>query len=81
LADKKNHFDNSRAFFAPKCDMSNPETVGAIIIEKGAVPLGSTSLAYTAFDGTESIAKDLMLRIIVCGRGFHLIRVATDLTF
>lgn len=81
LADKKNHFDESRDFFAPKCDMSNPDTVGTIIIEKGAVPLGSTSLAYTAFDGTESIAKDLTLRVIVCGRGFHLIRVATDLTF
>jgi hypothetical protein len=81
LADKKNHFDNSYAFFAPKCDMSNPDTVGAIIIEKGAVPIGATSLAYTAFDGTESLAKDLTLRVIVCGRGFHLIRVATDLTF
>ncbi len=81
LADKKNHFDNSRAFFATKCDMSNPETVGTIIIEKGAVPLGANSLAYTAFDGTENLAKDLTLRVIVCGRGFHLIRVATDLTF
>ncbi len=81
MLDKKNHFDNSRDFFAPKCDMSNPDTVGTIIIEKGAVPLGSTSLAYTAFDGTESIAKDLTLRVIVCGRGFHLIKVATDLTF
>lgn len=81
LANKKNHFDESRDFFAPKCDMSNPDTVGTIIIERGAVPLGSTSLAYTAFDGTENIAKDLTLRVIVCGRGFHLIRVATDLTF
>lgn len=81
LADKKNHFDNSRDFFAPKCDMSNPDTVGTIIIEKGAVPLGSTSLTYTAFDGTESLAKDLTLRVVVCGRGFHLIKVATDLTF
>jgi len=81
LADKKNHFDNSRDFFAPKCDMGNPDTVGTIIIERGAVPLGSTSLAYIALDGTESIAKDLMLRVIVCGRGFHLIKVATDLTF
>ena len=78
---KKNHFENTRDFFAPKCDMSNPETVGTIIIERGAVPLGSTSLAYSAFDGTESIAKDLTVRVIVCGRGFHLIKVATELTF
>lgn len=81
FADKKNHFENSRDFFAPKCDMSNPDTVGTIIIEKGAVPLGSTSLAYTAFDGSESLAKDLTLRVIVCGRGFHLIKVASELTF
>jgi hypothetical protein len=81
LADKKNHFDNSRDFFAPKCDMGKPDTVGTIIIERGAVPIGSTSLAYSALDGTESIAKDLTLRVIVCGRGFHLIKVATDLIF
>ena len=61
--------------------MSNPDTIGTIILEKGAVPLGSTSLAYSAFDGSESLAKDLTLRVIVCGRGFHLIKVATELTF
>ena len=81
FAGKKNRFETSRDFFAPKCDMSNPNTVGTIILERGAVPLGSNTLAYTAFDGSESIAKDLTLRVIVCGRGFHLIKVATDLTF
>ena len=81
FANKKNHFENGRDFFAAKCDMSNPDTVGTIIVERGSVPLGSTALTYTAFDGTESIAKDLTLRVIVCGRGFHLIKVATDLTF
>lgn len=81
FAGKKNRFETSRDFFAAKCDMGNPETVGTIILEKGAIPLGSTSLAYTAFDGSESLAKDLTLRVIVCGRGFHLIKVATELTF
>jgi hypothetical protein len=61
--------------------MGKPDTVGTIIIERGAVPIGSTSLAYSALDGMESIAKDMTLRVIVCGRGFHLIKVATDLTF
>ena len=81
FAGKTSAFESSRDFFAPKCDMTNPDTVGTIIIERGAVPLGSTSLTYAALDGTESIAKDMMLRVIVCGRGFHLIKVATDLTF
>ncbi len=81
FADKKNRFEESRDFFAPKCDMSNPDTVGTIIIEKGTIPLGSTSLGYSAFDGTESLAKDMIVRVIVCGRGFHLIKVATELTF
>ncbi len=81
FADKKSRFDPSRDFFTAKCDMSNPDTVGTIILEKGAVPLGSSSIAYTALDGSEGLTKDLMLRVIVCGRGFHLIKVATDLTF
>jgi hypothetical protein len=61
--------------------MTNPETVGTIIIEKGTVPLGASSLTYSAFDGTESLAKDLTARVIVCGRGFHLIKIAIELTF
>ena len=81
FAGKKNHFDESRDFFSAKCDMSNPDTVGTIIIEKGTIPLGSTSLAYSAFDGTETLTKDMIVRVIVCGRGFHLIKVATELTF
>mgnify|MGYP003346603592 CR=1 FL=1 len=81
FAGKKSAFEKSRDFFAPKCDMNNPETVGSIIIERGAVPLGSTSLSYSAFDGSESLAKDLTIRVIVCGRGFHLIKVATEITF
>jgi hypothetical protein len=81
FANKKSAFEKSREFFAPKCDMTNPDTVGTIIIERGAVPLGSTSLSYSAFDGSESLAKDLTIRVIVCGRGFHLIKVATELTF
>ena len=81
FADKKNRFEATRNFFAPKCDMTNPETVGAIIIEKGTVPLGASSLTYSAFDGTESLAKDLTTRVIVCGRGFHLIKIAIELTF
>ena len=81
FAGKKSAFEKSRDFFAPKCDMTNPETIGTIIIERGAVPLGSTSLSYSAFDGSESLAKDLTIRVIVCGRGFHLIKVATEITF
>ena len=81
FAGKKSAFESSRDFFAPKCDMTNPDTVGTIIIERGSVPLGSTSLSYSAFDGSESLSKDLIIRIIVCGRGFHLIKVATEITF
>jgi hypothetical protein len=81
FAGKKSAFESSRDFFAPKCDMTNPNTVGSIIIERGSVPLGSTSLSYSAFDGSESLAKDQTIRVIVCGRGFHLIKVANELTF
>jgi len=64
-----------------KCDQQDTETIGTIIIEKGAIPIGSSSYSYTAFDGSESLNKDFTLRVLVCGRGFHLIKVQNELSW
>lgn len=81
LAGKTNGFEPDRAMMSRKCDQQDTETIGTIVIEKGAIPVGSSSYAYTAFDGTEPVNKDMVLRILVCGRGFHLIKVQNELSW
>jgi len=79
LHEKDNPFESGRALLQKKCDTGDVETIGSIIIEKGtANPTGG--FAYTTFEGTEPMAKDIIYRVIVCGRGFHVIKIATDLT-
>ncbi len=81
LHGKTNAFEHDRALTSRKCDQQDVETIGTIVIEKGAIPSGSSNIAYTAFDGTEALNKDYTLRILVCGRGFHLIKVQNELAW
>jgi hypothetical protein len=80
LHKKENPFQAGRALLQKKCDPTDVETIGSIVIEKGtATPAGT--FTYAAFEGTEPLVKDMTYRVLVCGRGFHVIKIATDLTF
>ena len=81
LHGKSNSFEPGRALTSKKCDQQDVETIGTIVIEKGAIAPGSSNTAYTAFDGSETLNKDFTLRVLVCGRGFHLIKVQNDLAW
>jgi hypothetical protein len=81
LHNKSNPFQANRKLISKKCGQHDTDTIGTIIIDKGAIPAGSSSYSYTAFDGTEAMNKDLILRIMVCGRGFHLIKVQNELSW
>lgn len=78
LHERVNPFLAGHPLLQRKCDPSNWQTIGSIVIEKGALQ-SSGSYSYTPFDGSEPMAKDMTLRVTVCGRGFHLIKVATEL--
>ena len=79
LHQRMNPFLEGHPLMQRKCDPSNWMTIGSIIIEKGALQ-SSGSYTYTPFDGTEPMTKDMTLRVTVCGRGFHVIKVATELS-
>lgn len=81
LNGKINAFQPGRPLISRKCDQQDTETIGTIVVEKGAVASGSSTMAYTPFDGTEPLNKDFNLRILVCGRGFHLIKVQNDVAW
>lgn len=81
LHGKTNAFEPGRSVMSRKCDQQDIDTIGTIIVEKGAIPLGSSSYSYTPFDGTEPMNKDMILRVLVCGRGFHLIKVQNELAW
>ena len=73
-----NHFEPQHPLLQRKCDPANWVTIGSIILEKGTL-LASGSYTYTPFDGTELMSRDFVMRVTVCGRGFHLIKVASEL--
>ena len=81
LAGKVNAVQPGRALISRKCDQQDTETIGTIVVEKGAVASGSSTMTYTPIDGTETLNKDFNLRILVCGRGFHLIKVQNDIAW
>lgn len=81
LHNKINAFEPDRGLTSRKCDQQDTETIGTIIVEKGAIPVGGSSYSYTPFDGTETLNKDFTLRVLVCGRGFHLIKVQNELSW
>lgn len=78
LHERVNPFLAGHPLLQRKCDPSNWQTIGSIVIEKGTLQ-SSGSYSYTPFDGSEPMSKDMTLRVTVCGRGFHLIKVATEL--
>lgn len=81
LHGKINAFQPDRALISRKCDQQNMETIGTIIVEKGTLPAGASTMVYTAIDNNEILNKEFNLRILVCGRGFHMIKVQNDVTW
>jgi hypothetical protein len=81
LYNKINPFEAGRKLISKKCDQHDTDTIGTIIIDKGAIATGGSTYSYSVFDGTEPMNKDLTLRIMVCGRGFHLIKVQNELSW
>lgn len=81
LNGKINAFQPGRTLISRKCDQQDTETIGTIVVERGAVASGASTMTYSPFDGTETLNKDFNLRILVCGRGFHLIKVQNDLAW
>ncbi len=79
LHEKFNPFVEGRPLLQRKCDAADWKNIGSIIIEKGVLQ-ASGSYTYSSFDGTEPMAKDLTVRVVVCGRGFHLVKVVAELS-
>ncbi len=62
--------------FAKKCDREHLNTHGSIILEKGTPkPVDPSSFTFGPMDDAEVIAKDGQLRVVVCGRGFGVIKI------
>jgi hypothetical protein len=62
--------------FSKKCDREQLNTHGAIILEKGTPkPVDPSSFTFGPMDDAEVIAKDGQLRVLVCGRGYSVIKI------
>ncbi len=80
-AGKLNRFDEAHPLLAAKCDGAEATTIGGIVIEKGSYPPGTASLAYVSLDGAELMNQVFTFRISICGRGYHMIKVAGEVAF
>jgi hypothetical protein len=78
--DRKNHFKDDKPLFAAKCDIANSDSLGAIILERIRTS-ASGAIISSPLDGSDEIGQDFTIRIVVCTRGFHAIRVANDFLF
>jgi len=62
--------------FAKKCDREQLNTHGAIILEKGTPkPVDPSSFTFGPMEDAEVIAKDSQMRVLICGRGFSVIKI------
>jgi hypothetical protein len=73
----KNILNPDNETFGPSCDRTDEKTQGLIIIEKGTpwFSAGSTGTYYGAFDGPETLQKELLGRVSLCDRWSNLIKV------
>jgi hypothetical protein len=77
LANIKNVAEKEGLIFSPKCDREQLNTHGAIIVEKGTPkPTDPSALTFAAMETDEAVNQELNLRVIVCGRGFSVIKIA-----
>jgi hypothetical protein len=73
----KNILNPDNDTYGPACDRTDEKTQGLIIIEKGTpwFSAGSTGTYYGAFDGPETLQKEILGRVSLCDRWSNLIRV------
>lgn len=67
--------------FAQACELATPQTLGAIVMEKGTPKVvDPTSLSYEPLADDQALDGALKLRVTVCGRLFSKM-VMAELTF
>jgi hypothetical protein len=73
----KNILNPDNDTFGPACDRTDEKTQGLIIVEKGTpwFSAGSTGTYYGAFDGPETLQKEILGRVSLCDRWSNLIKV------
>lgn len=77
FADLKNVAEEDGLVFAKKCDREQLNTHGAILFEKGTPKImDPSSYTFGGFEDGDSIEKDVQMKVLVCGRGFSVIKIA-----
>jgi hypothetical protein len=78
LKSAKNPFDPNQAVIGQKCDRTDLNTRGLVVIEKGtpAPPGAPPAVSFGPMETGEKLSKDLPLRIIVCDKGAYALKVA-----
>jgi hypothetical protein len=76
LATLKNISHPGGKLFAPACDRTQLDTLGAYIIEKGLPkPPDGASLMYSAIADNEPVKEPVPIRVAICGRGYSQINI------
>ena len=57
-----------------KCDRADLNTRGLVVVEKGTP--APPAMNFGPFEDSDTISKDLPLRIMVCDKGAYALKVA-----
>lgn len=76
FADITNVNDKNGKLFAAACDHNDPDSHGAIILEKGVAKAAPNSgFDYAPIADNEPLKDLLPIRVSICGRAFSVIRI------
>lgn len=76
FADMSNVDDKNGKLFASACDHDDPDSHGAIILEKGTPKVPPNSgFDYAPIPDNEPLKDIVPIRVSICGRAFSLIRI------
>ena len=70
----KNPFDAVLPVIGAKCDRADLNTRGLVVVEKGTP--APPAMNFGPFEDSDTISKDLPLRIMVCDKGAYALKVA-----
>lgn len=78
LHNLRNPFDPSFGVIGPKCDRTDLNTRGLLVVEKGtlAPPGTPPGVSYGPFEDSDKLTREMPARILVCDKGAYPLRVA-----
>ena len=72
----KNEFEKTNLTFAPDCERTRENTLGAIIMQKGTAKPDGSGYSYAPLSDDEKLEAAIPMRLSICARAFSVVHIA-----